>query len=307
MYLFYLFFYVILFFEEPLCGVQAQRGGCTRLYRLHALSLPYALFLLGGIVFKREKTKKENSFQVCIEKHSSHSTHVDLEWCISPPSTCRLSLTNGKRRWRKKTLSVPVYNNIFQLCFGIFFSSHAPSPSFPLGFLFTPFQWMLSVLLISPSTLMNGCYFMWDVRAGKPIECSVYIKSHSFHDYKPLAVRFWLSVSPYCAYLECDQSVPIGGGEKSSLFLNWALQCSCGTKSTCALSVKQLNDFKASLLKNLYCGLQVSNWVQNTNADQISEAFISLVIWWQSCSKIQCIQYSEPFNFFKNTTKWGKT
>lgn len=49
---------------------------------------------------------------------------------------------------------------------------------------------MLSVLFISPSILVNGCSFMWDVRAGKPIECSVYIKSHSFHDYKPQSLGF---------------------------------------------------------------------------------------------------------------------
>lgn len=134
------------------------------------------------------------------------------------------------KKLKKKNHSNPVYNNIYQLCFGIFFSPHAPSPSFPLAFLFTLFQWMLSVLLISPSTLVNGCYFMWDVRAGKPIECSVYIKSHSFHDYKPLAVRFWLlSTSPYCSWMvTCTvhytyYTIPMWGKVKLVFKLNIAI------------------------------------------------------------------------------------
>lgn len=47
--------------------------GCARLYR-------FMRFLL---VFWELYS---NTFQVCIEKHSSHLSHVDLERCISPPS-----------------------------------------------------------------------------------------------------------------------------------------------------------------------------------------------------------------------------
>lgn len=53
---------------------QCRRGrGCARLYR-------FMRFLL---VFWELYS---NTFQVCIEKHSSHLSHVDLERCISPPS-----------------------------------------------------------------------------------------------------------------------------------------------------------------------------------------------------------------------------
>lgn len=45
---------------------------------------------------------------------------------------------------------------------------------------FFPVQ-LFSLFLSLFSSLVNGCYFMWDVRAGKkPIECSVYIKKPLF-------------------------------------------------------------------------------------------------------------------------------
>lgn len=67
---------------RPLCW----RGrGCARLYR-------FMRFLL---VFWELYS---NTFQVCIEKHSSHLSHVDLERCISFPPTLRLLSWNSKKR-----------------------------------------------------------------------------------------------------------------------------------------------------------------------------------------------------------------
>ncbi len=131
---------------------RCRRGrGCARLYR-------FMRFLL---VFWELYS---NTFQVCIEKHSSHLSHVDLERCISA-----FSVWNSKKK-RKKTVKIsspPLILILFPFFFNPFF--FFPSECFCAAF--------------SPSSLVNGCSFMWDVRAGKPIECSVYIKSHSFHDY----------------------------------------------------------------------------------------------------------------------------
>ncbi len=64
---------------------RCRRGrGCARLYR-------FMRFLL---VFWELYS---NTFQVCIEKHSSHLSHVDLERCISA-----FSVWNSKKK-RKKT------------------------------------------------------------------------------------------------------------------------------------------------------------------------------------------------------------
>lgn len=104
-----------------------------------------------------------NTFQVCIEKHSSHLSHVDLERCISSPSAFSVETQRKEKK---------LYNYLHHFWF---------PPSFFNSFLFLS-KWML-LCCFSPSSLVNGCSFMWDVRAGKPIECSVYIKSHSFHDY----------------------------------------------------------------------------------------------------------------------------
>lgn len=134
---------------------QCRRGwGCARLYR-------FMRFLL---VFWELYS---NTFQVCIEKHSSHLSHVDLERCISPPS---LPFQFEIQRKREKKL----YNYLHHCWF--WFSSLLFYP-----FFFSPSECFCAAF--SPSSLVNGCSFMWDVRAGKPIECSVYIKSHSFHDY----------------------------------------------------------------------------------------------------------------------------
>lgn len=138
----YLFF--IWFLEEPLFGAQAPsrcwrgRAKCVWLYRFHALSPPHAFFGgFWGIVLKI--IKKKNTFQVCIEKHSSHSTHVDLERCISTPSTCLLSLT-----WEKKTKKKPELCIMTQTSYAFGFSFLPPALS-PTLFFFHPLIFPLPV------------------------------------------------------------------------------------------------------------------------------------------------------------------
>lgn len=143
MYLFILLHFFRCFFLNNHFVVCRPKGvdalGCTDFMRF--LFLMHYFFL--GELYSREnkkKKKKENPFQVCIEKHSSHLTHVDLEWCISPPSTCRLSLTHGKRRWRKKThtqtLCIITYTSY---ALGYSFLHMPLPPIFPFGLSFSLF------------------------------------------------------------------------------------------------------------------------------------------------------------------------
>lgn len=146
----------------------------------HALSFFYFIFL-----------SLPHSFQVYNEKHSSlththkHTQDVDLEisylfmpnLCYHPSiypwiyiDLCWFLVFKKRKR--------AVYNLSFSSCF--------PHIFYLLSVLFFT-RWMLFFcaaffLSLPPlySSLVNGCYFMWDVRAGKPIECSVYIKKPLF-------------------------------------------------------------------------------------------------------------------------------
>lgn len=71
-----------------------------------------------------------NTFQVCIEKHSSHLSHVDLERCISPPSLPSQFEIQIQEKEKKKN------NYLHHHWFGF---------SFPFSFLFFNLSFSLQV------------------------------------------------------------------------------------------------------------------------------------------------------------------
>lgn len=173
-----MYWFFICFWKKPLFGGTApplvlERAGLRTAVQIHALSLGFLRIVLKHLPGLHRKAQL------------SHITHVDLERCISPPSAFSVEIQR-----KEKTVQLPTPLLI------------SPSLLFFNSFLFLS-KWML-LCCFSPSSLVNGCSFMWDVRAGKPIECSVYIKSHSFHDYNLELFGFDCSSSPKSVvYLFC--------------------------------------------------------------------------------------------------------
>lgn len=164
----YVLIYLILFvlfsvfvLNEPLFGGVApppvlERAELRTAVQIHALSLGFLRIVLKHLPGLHRKAQL------------SPITRRFGKMYLS--SLSAFSVWNSRKR-EKKTITFTTVDldspSLFRFFFKPFFFS--PSECFCAAF--------------SPSSLVNGCSFMWDVRAGKPIECSVYIKSHSFHDY----------------------------------------------------------------------------------------------------------------------------
>lgn len=133
-----------------------------------------------------------HSFQVYNEKHSSlthtrthkHTQDVDLEisylfmpnLCYHPSiypwiyiDLCWFLVFKREKEPCIICHSLPVFLTFF-----------TSSVLFFTRWMLFSVQLFFSLFPPLYSSLVNGCYFMWDVRAGKPIECSVYIKKPLF-------------------------------------------------------------------------------------------------------------------------------